>query len=123
MINIGHFPPPKQRGLIIHGVIILILAVIAISAFVQLSSADVGLVFLSALLIALASFTPIPFFLYRLYSLWRADYYLSRDSLRINWGLRIEDIPLTDIEWIRSAADLTHPVSLPSFPMPGGILG
>jgi hypothetical protein len=123
MINIGHFPPPKQRGLIVHGVVILILAIIVVFAFIKLSSADVGPAFLIALLIALASFTPIPFLLYRLYSLWRADYYLSRDSLTINWGLRIEDIPLTDIEWIRAADDLTHPVSLPPFPMPGGLLG
>ena len=123
MINIGHFPPPKQRGLILHGIVILILTAITIFAFINISRADVGPSFLIALLIAFASFIPIPFFLYRLYSLWRADYYISRDSLTINWGLRIEDIPLTDIEWIRPADDLTHPVSLPSFPIPGGLLG
>lgn len=123
MINIGHFPPPKQRGLILHGIVILILTAITIFAFINISRTDVGPSFLIALLIAFASFIPIPFFLYRLYSLWRADYYISRDSLTINWGLRIEDIPLTDIEWIRPADDLTHPVSLPSFPIPGGLLG
>ena len=123
MINIGHFPPPKQRGLILHGIVILILTAITIFAFINISRADVGPSFLIALLIAFASFIPIPFFLYRLYSLWRADYHISRDSLMINWGLRIEDIPLTDIEWIRPADDLTHPVSLPSFPIPGGLLG
>lgn len=123
MLNSNHFPPPKQRGMILHGVFIIILTAITISAFIKLSGAEVGPIFLISLLIALASFVPIPFFLYRLYSLWRADYYLSRDSLKINWGLRIEDIPLTDIEWIRSADDLTNPVSLPSFPLPGGLLG
>jgi len=109
--------------MILHGIFIIILTVITIAAFIKLSSAEVGPIFLLSLLVALASFIPIPFFLYRLYSLWRADYYLSRDSLKINWGLRIEDIPLTDIEWIRSADDLTNPVSLPSFPLPGGLLG
>ena len=123
MLNSSHFPPPKQRGMILHGVFIIILTAITISAFIKLSSAEVGPTFLISLLVALASFVPIPFFLYRLYSLWRADYYLSRDSLKINWGLRIEDIPLTDIEWIRSADDLTNPVSLPSFHLPGGLLG
>lgn len=123
MLNSSHFPPPKQRGMILHGIFIIILTVITIAAFIKLSSAEVGPIFLLSLLVALASFIPIPFFLYRLYSLWRADYYLSRDSLKINWGLRIEDIPLTDIEWIRSADDLTNPVSLPSFPLPGGLLG
>ena len=73
MINIGHFPPPKQRGLILHGILILILTAITIFAFINISRADVGPAFLIALLIAFASFIPIPFFLYRLYSLWRAD--------------------------------------------------
>lgn len=122
-MNIGHFPPPKRRGLIIHSVVILVLAVIASIGFINLARADVGPAFLISLLVALVSFIPIPFFVYRAYSLWRADYHLDRDSLAISWGLRVEAIPLTDIEWIRSADDLTNPVSLPSLPMPGGLLG
>ncbi|MBC7877774.1 MAG: PH domain-containing protein [Anaerolineales bacterium] len=122
-MNLGHFPPPKRRGLIIHGIIILVLAVIASIGFINLTRADVGPAFLISLIIALASFTPISFFVYRAYSLWRADYHLDRDSLSISWGLRVEDIPLTDIEWIRYADDLTNPVSLPPLPIPGGLLG
>jgi hypothetical protein len=122
-MNVGHFPPPKRRGLIIHSVVILVLAAIASIGFVNLTRADVGPTFLVSLLVALVSFIPIPFLVYRAYSLWRADYHLDRDSLAINWGLRVEDIPLTDIEWIRFADDLTHPVSLPTLPLPGGLLG
>ena len=72
---------------------------------------------------ALVSFTPIPFLVYRAYSLLNADYHLDRDSLAIKWGLRVEDIPLTDIEFIRSSDDLTTPLRLPSLPIPGGLLG
>jgi hypothetical protein len=122
-MNIGHFPPPKRNGLIIHGIIILVLAIIAISAFINLTRVDVGPAFLVSLLIALLSFTPIPFFIYRAYSLRQADYHLDRDSLAISWGLRVEDIPLSDIEFIRSVDDLTHPISLPALPIPGGLLG
>ena len=122
-MNVGHFPPPKQRGLIIHSVIILVLAIIAFFGFINLTRADVGPIFLISLLVALASFTPIPFFVYRAYSLLHADYHLDRDSLAINWGLRVEDIPLTDIEFIRSSDDLTTPLPLPSLPIPGGLLG
>ncbi|MDP1714781.1 MAG: PH domain-containing protein [Anaerolineales bacterium] len=122
-MNIGHFPPPKQRGLIIHGLILLVLVIIAILSFVTLTRAEVGPVFLISLLVSLAAFLPIPLIVYRTYSLWRADYHMDRDSLAINWGLRVEDIPLTDIEWIRPANDLTHPLSLPSLPLPGGLLG
>ena len=122
-MNIGHFPPPKRNGLIVHGIIILVLAVIAIIAFINLTRVDVGPAFLIALLIALLSFTPIPLLAYRAYSLRQADYYLDRDSLAINWGLRVEDIPLSDIEFIRSVDDLTHPIALPALPIPGGLLG
>ncbi|MBI5352356.1 MAG: hypothetical protein HZB50_06925 [Chloroflexi bacterium] len=83
-MNIGHFPPPKRNGLIIHGTIMLVLAIIAIVSFINLTRTDVGPVFLVSLLIALVSFTPIPFFVYRAYSLRQADYYLDRDSLTIN---------------------------------------
>jgi len=122
-MNVGYFPPPKRRGLIIHGTVILILAIIAIIGFINLSRAEVGPAFLISLLISLIAFAPIPFFVYRAYSLWRANYHMDRDSLTIHWGLRAEDIPLTDIEWIRPADDLTHPLGLPSLPLPGGLLG
>lgn len=122
-MNVGHFPPPKRRGLIVHGAIILVLTIIAVVAFINLSRADVGPAFLISLLALLLSFAPIPFLAYRAYSLWRADYHMDRDSLAINWGLRVEDIPLTDIEWMRPAEDLTNPLALPSMPLPGGLLG
>lgn len=122
-MNVGHFPPPKRRGLIIHSVLILVLAVIASAGFFNLTRTNVGPVFLISLLVALASFAPIPFFAYRAYSLLHADYHLDRDSLAIKWGLRVEDIPLTDIEFIRSSDDLTVPLSLPTLRLPGGLLG
>lgn len=106
-----------------HGILILLLAVIAVIGFVFLSRSEVGPIFLVSLLVSLLSFAPIPFLAYRAYSLWRADYHLDRDSLALSWGLRVEDIPLTDIEWIRPADDLTHPLALPSFPIPGALLG
>lgn len=122
-MNIGHYPPPKRRGLTIHIILMVVLAVIATVGFVNVTRADVGPAFLVSLLIAVAAFGPIPFLVYRAYSLWRADYHIDRDSLAISWGLRMEDIPLTDIEWMRPADDLTLPVSLPRLPIPGGLVG
>jgi len=100
-----------------------VLAGIAVAGFITLSRTEVGPTFLIALLAALVSFIPIPFFIYRAYALMQADYHLDRDSLAIKWGLRVEDIPLTDIEFIRSADDLTMPLPPPSLPIPGGLLG
>ncbi len=109
--------------MIVHSMILLVLAILAILGFLNLSSAEVGPAFLGWLLLALFSFAPIPFLVYRAYSLWRADYHIDRDSLAISWGLRVEDIPLSDIEWMRSADDLINPLALPSLPLPGGLLG
>lgn len=122
-MNTGAFPPPKQRGLLVHGIILLVLATVVVVGFLQLSAADVGPRFLTWLLVSLAAFAPIPFFGYRLFALYRAGYTMDRDSLAIHWGLRVEDIPLNDIEWMRPASDLTHPLVLPSLPLPGALLG
>jgi hypothetical protein len=117
------FPPTQTSGLTLHIIILVVLFIIATFGFVTLASAEVGPSFLISLLISLFSFAPIPFFVYRAYSLWKAEYYIDRDSLAIHWGLRIEDIPLNDIEWIRPADDLSVPLALPAIPLPGGLLG
>ncbi len=122
-MNTGQFPPPKQRGLLIHGIILLTLTVVVVVGFIQLTSADVGPAFLIWLLVALAAFVPLPFFAYRIFALYRGSYEIDRDSLAIRWGLRVEDIPLSDIEWMRPAEDLTNPLHLPALPLPGALLG
>lgn len=121
--KVGHFPPAKRLGLITHAVTILILAGISAWGFLNITRASVGPIFVSYLLAALLAFAPIPFFGYRAYALLRADYYIDRDSLAILWGLRVEDIPLTDIEWIRPSSDLSTPLSLPRFRLPGAVIG
>src|SRR5919109_3462683 len=119
----GHFPPAKQLGLILHVVLILLLAGASIWGFANLTNASMGPMFVSYLLVGILAFAPIPFLGYRAYALYKADYYIDRDSLAILWGLRVEDIPLTDIEWVRPATDLTHPLSLPRFRLPGAVIG
>src|SRR5512145_2373782 len=121
--KVGHFPPAKQLGLILHAVLILLLAGLSIWGFASLTNALVGPMFVSYLLIGILAFAPIPFLGYRGYALFKADYYIDRDSLAILWGLRVEDIPLTDIEWVRPASDLTNPLSLPPLRLPGAVLG
>lgn len=121
--KVGHFPPPKRFGLILHGIIILLLAGASASGILNLTRAQVGPSFVIYLLMAIIAFAPIPVLGYRAYALLRADYYIDRDSLAMLWGLRVEDIPLTDIEWVRPASDLTRPLSLPTFHLPGAVLG
>ncbi|HEX5809694.1 MAG TPA: PH domain-containing protein [Anaerolineales bacterium] len=121
--KVGHFPPAKQVGLILHGILIVALAGASLWGLSNLTNAQVGPAFVSNLLIGILAFAPIPFLGYRAYALFKADYYIDRDSLAILWGLRLEDIPLTDIEWVRPASDLTHPLSLPRLRLPGAVLG
>jgi len=122
-MNEGHFPPEKRRGIFVHVIVILVLAGLSGWGFWNLTRTGMGPNFVIFLLDALLAFLPIPLFGYRLYALARADYILDRDSLAIHWGLRVEDIPLTDIEWLRPATDLSTPLQLPWLPLPGSILG
>ena len=121
--RVGHFPPAKQFGLLLHLMIIILLGGASIWGLANLTSARVGPMFVTYLLVGILAFAPIPFLGYRAFALFKADYYIDRDSLAILWGLRIEDIPLTDIEWVRPASDLTHPLALPRFRLPGAVLG
>lgn len=122
-MNTGSFPPSRRRGLLVLGTIIVILVTVAVWAFLNLARAPVGPSIVLYLLIILAALPPLPFFSYRAFALLRADYVLDRDSLAFTWGLRMEDIPLTDIEWIRPASDLTAPLHPPTFRLPGALLG
>lgn len=121
--KVGQFPPPKRFGLLVHGIVLFALAGASGWGFFNLTRAQVGPTFVTYLLVALLAFAPIPVFAYRAYALFKADYYIDRDSLAVLWGLRVEDIPLTDIEWMRPAGDLSHPLALPRFRYPGAVLG
>ena len=122
-MNDGHYPPSKRLGLLIHSVLVLVLLGLAGWGIWNLTFTEVGPNFVIFLLDALLALVPVPLFIYRMYALMRADYILDRDSLEIRWGLRDEDIPLTDIEWLRPASDLMTPLRLPWLPIPGAVLG
>lgn len=122
-MNPDSYPPARRRGIVVHFTLIALLALLSTAAFISLSRAFVGPFFVAYLLGAIVTFVPLPLLVYRTYSLARADYRLGRDSLDIRWGLRVEDIPLSDIEWVRPAEDLTHPLGLPFPSLPGAILG
>lgn len=122
-MNVEHYPPPKQAGLLLHAFLLITLISFSGWGFWNLGQSRMGPNLVIFLLDGLLALTPLPLFAYRAYALLRADYILDRDSLEIRWGLRNEDIPLTDIEWVRPANNLTTPLRLPWLPMPGAVLG
>lgn len=119
----GEFLPPKRRGFAVHAILILALSLISLAGLFSIGSTRQGLGRLLPLLTAVLALAPIPFLAYRLYALARARYSLTRTSLVLRWGLRLEEIPLSDIEWMRMADDLTKPLSRPFLPLPGAVLG
>jgi len=123
MIETASFAPPRQRGLVIHGIAMAVLLTICILAFWRVSQTEVGPAFSLFILLGVLSFIPLPFLGYRAYALLRSDYLLNRNTLRIIWGLRVEDVPVSDVEWLRSPADLNEPLRLPRIRLPGAVLG
>jgi hypothetical protein len=117
------FLPKRVPGLIFHGIFIVLLlggvGILLYLAFQQ--SGGINLIlFLTGALILLAL---LPFLVYRGYALLHAGYTLERDGLRVRWGLRLLDIPLSEVEWVRPVEDLQIPVKLPAFAWPGAVLG
>jgi hypothetical protein len=117
------FRPPVQQGLIAHAVVILILAAAASWGIWQASQADIGPVFLFFLLPAILAVSLIPTLIYRAYALRKARYILERDGIHLVWGLRAEDIPITDVLWVHPAEELDQSPRKPWLTVPGAILG
>ncbi len=122
-MNTGIFPPAKREGLVFHGVLMVLAAMIALFGFWRLSLTAGGPAFVMYLLLGVLGFAPIPLLGYRAYALFKAQYKLDRNSLELRWGLRNELVPLGDIEWVRSAKDLVRPIGMPAVRMPGAIIG
>jgi len=122
-VNTGFFPPSKRNGLLFHGSLLVVLGVVCTWSVLNLSEAAAGPAFVLYLLLAIVTFAPIPLLSYRAYALFRSQYRLDRNVLELRWGLRDEHIPLSDIEWVRTARDLTHSVPVPALITPGAVLG
>ncbi|MEK6222766.1 MAG: PH domain-containing protein, partial [Chloroflexota bacterium] len=110
-------------GNIFQVIALLVFTLSAAFLFIKLTNADLGPSFLLYLLSALVTAIPVPFLGYRLYALNRSFYVLERDGVRLQWGFRIEDIPMTDVLWVRLAEDLPYPITLPRPWWPGALVG
>lgn len=122
-LDAGQFLPPRRRGLIFHLLSGVFLLTGSAGCLVVALQQQVGGTFVLLLLFSLVLFAPLPVIFYRGYALMNASYSLERDGLRIRWGLRGEDIPLPEIEWVRPASELGFNLPLPAFTWPGALLG
>ena len=117
------YSPPRRTGILLQGALVLLLLAVGGYFFLIANQDTSGLDFLLHMMIALVLFAPLLIVGYRLYALLNAAYILRRDGLMIRWGLRREDIPLNDIEWIRPAAELGFHLPLPWLRWSGAFLG
>lgn len=101
----------------------IVLIVIGVVFAVLTYRQPIDLLFMLYLSIAVLVFFLISVLAYRLSALRRANYSLDRDKLTITWGLRVEQISISDIEWVRPLTTLTRPLPLPVFRLPGSVLG
>jgi hypothetical protein len=117
------FFPERKQGIIFHSIILLVLIglmLLAVWATTTWAEGS-GFVLFIILIVILSVF--IPTVLYRGYALLHARYILERDGLRLRWGLRTEDIPISQIEWVRQANESGYSVQPPLFAIPGAVLG
>ena len=117
------FRPKWKPGLILHLLLAVILA--AGSGFLlwlafQQHLGGFLILFLFGALVLLAPFLLI---VYRAYALYHASYTIEREGFKVHWGLRREDIPLSEIEWVRPVNELLIPLTTPRFSLPGAYLG
>ncbi len=117
------FPPPRSRGQTLHTALIAVLIVIGVVFAVLAYRQPIDLLFALYVSIAALVFFLISVLAYRLYALMRANYGLDQDKLILVWGLRVEQISISDIEWVRPLTTLAKPLPLPVFRLPGSILG
>jgi hypothetical protein len=123
MNGVKIFNPPRRQGLLLHIGVALALAAACTLLFLFGLDQQTGAYFVLPLMLSLALFAFLPLVVYRAYALARASYRLERDGLLLRWGLRGEDIPLPEIEWVRRESDLAARLPRPRLYWPGALLG
>lgn len=119
----NEFRPVRKNGLILHiGLAVLLAGGGSFLLWLAFQQSIGGLLIL-CLFGALLFLAALTFVAYRAYALTQGSYTIEREGLRIRWGLRREDIPLTEIEWVRPVEELLSPLKMPPFSMPGAYLG
>ncbi|MCW5874894.1 MAG: hypothetical protein KIS88_09655 [Anaerolineales bacterium] len=117
------FDPPRRRGTGLHISAALLVLVGAAMLFGLALAQPPGV--LGILLLVAGSLVSLvlPFLFYRLYCLHKSGYWISRDGLRLRWGLRAVDLPYDAIVDVARWNELETPPALPRAIWPGSVLG
>jgi hypothetical protein len=117
------FAPPTRKGTILFlGLTLLLMGASGFLFIFALDQQSSGF-FALALLAAILALSPVPFIIYALYSLRRARYALNREGLKIRWGLRSVDIPMPEIDWVRTPDSSPLKLPMPAWSFSGLLRG
>jgi hypothetical protein len=117
------FRPPRRVGLLYHLALIATFSALMIVGLQFAAEAELGAIFMVALSPMLVGFFIIPLLIYRTYALWTATYTIERDGLRLQWGLRVEEIPMNAIRWLHPEQAFSEALPIPWPRLPGAVLG
>lgn len=117
------FHPPRRTGFLVHAGLIILLSAAGLFGMWQATSARVGPTLLIYMLPALVAVFLVPLLLYRTSAIFGANYVVERDGIRLRWGLRAEDIPMDDVQWVGKAEEWKGRLPKPFFHIPGAVLG
>jgi len=117
------FLPERNPGIVLHGIIASFLIILMLASLWSATTWAEGTIFILFMMLIVILTGLIPFVLYRGYALHHARYIVERDGLRLRWGLRTEDIPLGEIEWVRRANESGFSITPPIVSWPGALLG
>jgi len=117
------FEPSRRKGMLLHiTALLLIFGIVAVLLNVSISQ-PAGLLVVILLILALLFSLLLPVLFYRLYSLVKSGYWVSRDGLRLRWGLRQIDLPHAAIVDVARVMDLENFVAPPRWTWPGAVVG
>jgi hypothetical protein len=123
MSQAATFFPSRRKGLIFHIACLLAFAGLSVLAVFLSFQEQNKAYFVLLLLAAVILFAPLPLLGYQAYALIKAHYQFDRDGIHLRWGIRAEDIPLENVEWVRPANDLATSIPSPWPGLPGAIHG
>jgi hypothetical protein len=107
----------------LHGAVIIFLALVGTLGLWKASFSENSPTFLLYLLVVLLIIVIVPILLYRIYALQQARYVLARDGISLYWGLRREEIPINKITWVGSTEQNRMVLSKPLIRIPGAVIG
>jgi hypothetical protein len=117
------FYPPRRNGTIFMVVLLFVFLAGAIWNFNRATGGQAGAAFSANLLLFAAFSLLLPVVGFRLYGLLRSSYSMYAGSLRLSWGLRVEEIPLEEITWVRTERELGYRLPIPVLSWPGAVVG